>query len=91
MGTITSKNEEFMKLMQDKEKVREDTYIAESPMRQKGEMPTFDEQVLMDSYNQQSDRLISLELEKEILHARTILAVVFLPKLLLIDPAEVKI
>lgn len=79
-----------MKLMQDREKVREDTYIAESPMR-KGEMPTFDEQVLMDSFNQQSDQLISFELEKEILHARTILAVVFLPKLLLIDPAEVKI
>ena len=80
-----------MKLLNEREKVREDTYIAESPLRPKGEMPTFDEQVLMDSFNQQSDRLIALELEKEILHARTILAVVFLPKLFLIDPAEVNI
>lgn len=89
MSTISSKSEEFMKLLSERDKVKEETYIAESPLRRKGEMPTFDEQVLMDSFNQQSDRLIALELEKEILHARTILAVVFLPKLFMIEPTEV--
>lgn len=62
---------------------------VESPPRVLHDPFNFEDQVLRDSFLRQSDRLTLLELEKEMMHARTILSLVFLTKLAEIDPAEV--
>ena len=90
MTTICSKGNEYYQMLQEKNNTKfVESPSVESPLRVLQDPYNFEDQALRDSFMRQSDKLTILELEKEIMHARTILSLVFLPKLNEVDPAEV--
>jgi len=89
MKTICVKSDEYITRI--KERATKPEYLGvESPLRISDEIFSFEDQTLKESFTRQSDKLTVIELEKEIMHSRTILSVVFLPKLEFIDVTEVK-
>jgi len=90
MANIYSKGEEYCKIIQDRKNKNIIEYPSvESPLRVLQDPYNFEDQVLRDSFMRQSDKLTLLELEKEIMHSRTILSLVLLPKLVEVEPVEV--
>ncbi len=88
MKTISVKSEEYIARIKDR--VNKPEYLGvESPLRMSDEIFSFEDQTLRESFNRQADKLTVIELEKEIMHTRTVLSVVFLPKLALIEELEV--
>ena len=91
MNTISSKSSEYHKVLKEKAKDRNavHSYTVDSPLRHQEEEGAFSEAALKESFKRQSEKIIILEIEKEIMHTRTIFSVVFLPKLAEISIAEV--
>jgi len=88
MKTICVKSEEYIARIKDRANKPE--YLGvESPLRISDEIFSFEDQTLKESFMRQSDKLTVIELEKEIMHTRTVLSVVFLPKLASVEDSEV--
>ena len=90
MNTISFKSLEYHKILSEKENDRNavPSYTIDSPLKHEEE-GAFSEAALKESFKRQSEKIMIFEIEKEIMHTRTIFSVVFLPKLAEISIAEV--